>query len=78
MFFHLNKRRKPELALGLDIGASQIKAALIRRHGDVFELSEYAVHALPATSAKTYRGRNLSPNSRRLWTHSRLQSDEPT
>jgi Tfp pilus assembly PilM family ATPase len=56
MFFHVNKRRKPDLALGIDIGASQIKAALIRRHGDTFELLEYAVHALPATSAKAYRG----------------------
>lgn len=56
MFFHLNKRRKPELALGIDIGASQIKAVLIRRQGDAFELLEYAAHALPTTSAKAYRG----------------------
>jgi Tfp pilus assembly PilM family ATPase len=56
MFFHVNKRRKPDLALGIDIGASQIKAALIRRQRDTFELLEYAVHALPATPAKAYRG----------------------
>lgn len=56
MFFHLNKRRKPELALGIDIGASQIKAALLRRQRDTFELLEYAVHALPVTPAKAYRG----------------------
>jgi Tfp pilus assembly PilM family ATPase len=56
MFFHVNKRRKSDLALGIDIGASQIKAALIRRQRDTFELLEYAVHALPATSAKAYRG----------------------
>jgi Tfp pilus assembly PilM family ATPase len=56
MFFHLNKRRKPESALGIDIGASQIKAVLIRRQGDAFELLEYAAHALPTTPAKAYRG----------------------
>jgi type IV pilus assembly protein PilM len=56
MFFHFNKRRRPELALGLDIGASQIKAALIRRQRDTFVLLEYAVHALPAVSTKPYRG----------------------
>lgn len=56
MFFHLNKRRKLDLALGIDIGSSQIKAALIRRQRDTFELLEYAVHALPASPAKAYRG----------------------
>jgi len=56
MFFHVNKRRKPDLALGIDIGASQIKAALIRRQRDTFELLEYAVHALPTTPTKAYRG----------------------
>lgn len=56
MFFQLNRRRKPELALGIDIGASHIKAALIRRQRDTFELLEYAVHAVPATPAKAYRG----------------------
>ena len=56
MFLHVNKRRKPDLALGIDIGASQIKAVLIRRQRDTFELLEYAVHALPDTPAKAYRG----------------------
>jgi Tfp pilus assembly PilM family ATPase len=56
MFFQLNRRRKPELALGIDIGASHIKAALIRRQRDTFELLEYAVHAVPTTPAKAYRG----------------------
>jgi type IV pilus assembly protein PilM len=56
MFFHLNKRRKLDLALGIDIGASQIKAALLRRQRDAYELLEYAVHALPVTPAKAYRG----------------------
>ena len=78
MFFHVNKRRKPDLALGIDIGASQIKAALIRRQRDTFELLEYAVHALPATPAKAYRGRNSWPNSRRPSTPSRLPSGVPT
>ncbi|MGD0060933.1 MAG: pilus assembly protein PilM [Verrucomicrobiia bacterium] len=56
MLFHVNKRRKPDLALGIDIGASQIKAVLIRRQQDTFELLEYAAHALPATPAKAYQG----------------------
>jgi Tfp pilus assembly PilM family ATPase len=56
MFFHVNKRRKLDLALGIDIGTSQIKVVLIRRQRDTLELLEYAVQALPATSGKAYRG----------------------
>ncbi|HVM60732.1 MAG TPA: pilus assembly protein PilM [Verrucomicrobiae bacterium] len=55
MLFRVNKRRKPEIALGIDIGASQIKAAVVRRQRDKFELLEYALHPVPPSSAKTYR-----------------------
>jgi type IV pilus assembly protein PilM len=55
MFFHSNKRRKPEVTLGIDIGASQIKAAVVGRQRDTFELLEYAAHALPASFARAYR-----------------------
>jgi Tfp pilus assembly PilM family ATPase len=56
MLFHVNKKRKSEVALGIDIGASQIKAAVVRRQRDTFELLEYAAHPLPAPLARAYRG----------------------
>ena len=56
MFFRRNKKRKLEVALGIDLGASQIKAALVRQHGDKLELVEYAIHPLATTAAKVYRG----------------------
>jgi type IV pilus assembly protein PilM len=56
MFFHSIKRRKAEVTLGIDIGASQIKAAVVRRQRDTFELLEYAANPLPASVAKAYRG----------------------
>jgi Tfp pilus assembly PilM family ATPase len=56
MFFRRYKKRKLEVALGIDLGASQIKAALVRRHGSKLELVEYAIRPLAATAAKVYRG----------------------
>ncbi len=55
MIFRRNKQVKKNVALGLDLGNSQIKAAVVRRHGDKFELVEYAVRALPAGNGKQYR-----------------------
>ena len=56
MFFQRNKQHKREVALGIDLGASQIKAVVVRRQKDKLELVEYAVRSLPAGTAKTYRG----------------------
>ena len=56
MFFRRNKKRKLEMALGIDLGASQIKAVVVRQLRDKLELVEYAVHPLATTPAKAYRG----------------------
>lgn len=56
MLFRRNKKRKLETVLGIDLGASQIKAAVVRYQREKLELVEYAVHQLPASSAKAYRG----------------------
>jgi Tfp pilus assembly PilM family ATPase len=56
MFFRRNKKRKLEMALGIDLGASQIKAVVVRQLRDKLELVEYAVRPLATTPAKTYRG----------------------
>lgn len=47
MLFRRKNQQKRNVALGLDLGSSQIKAALIRRHRDKLELAEYAVRTLP-------------------------------
>ena len=43
MFLTRNKQNKRDTAIGLDLGASQIKAAILRRKGDALELVDYAV-----------------------------------
>ena len=55
MLFQRNKQPKREIALGIDLGSSQIKAALVRQNRDQLELVEYAVRTLPAGLAKPYR-----------------------
>jgi type IV pilus assembly protein PilM len=66
MFFRRNRRRKLEMALGIDLGASQIKAAVLGRAGDKLELVEYAVRSLPASSAKSYRGPEFAGELQKL------------
>lgn len=56
MLFRRNKKRKLETVLGIDLGASQIKAAVVRYQREKLELLEYAVHPLAASPAKAYRG----------------------
>jgi type IV pilus assembly protein PilM len=55
MFFQRNKQPKRDVALGIDLGSSQIKAAVVRQHRDQLALVEYAVRALPAGLARSYR-----------------------
>jgi type IV pilus assembly protein PilM len=43
MFFRRAKQTKRDVAVGLDLGASQIKAAVLRRQGEALQLSEYAI-----------------------------------
>src|ERR1051326_3679471 len=54
--FRRKKNRNLELALGIDLGASQIKAAVVRDQGSKLELVEYVVRPLATSSAKAYRG----------------------
>ncbi|MGA2220441.1 MAG: type IV pilus assembly protein PilM [Verrucomicrobiia bacterium] len=43
MYFTGKRQNKRDVAVGLDLGASQIKAVILRRKGDALELAEYAV-----------------------------------
>jgi type IV pilus assembly protein PilM len=43
MFLRRAKQTKRDVAIGLDLGTSRIKAAVLRRQGTSLELSEYAV-----------------------------------
>ena len=53
MLFRRSKQPKRELALGIDLGSSQIKAAVLRRHRERLELVECSVRPLPAGLAKS-------------------------
>jgi len=55
MIFRRNKSAKRNVALGLDLGNSQIKAAVVSREGEKFELVEYAVRSLPADASTGFR-----------------------
>ncbi len=55
MFFIRKRCQKRDVVLGLDLGSSQIKAAVVRRNGAGLELAEYAVRSLPNTDGKPYR-----------------------
>jgi Tfp pilus assembly PilM family ATPase len=66
MLFQRNKQHKRDVALGIDLGASQIKAAVVRRQKDKLELVEYAVRPLPAGIAKAYKGPEFAAELQRL------------
>lgn len=55
MLFRRNKQPKRELALGIDLGSSQIKAVVVRHHREKLELVECSVRPLPAGLAKSYK-----------------------
>ena len=54
MFFKRNKLAKTDTAVGLDLGRSQIKAAVVKRSGDGFVLSEYAIRKLVPVDGKPF------------------------
>ena len=66
MHFRLNKEHKRDVALGIDLGASQIKAAVVRRQKDKLELVEYAVRTLPPGLAKAYKGPEFAAELQQL------------
>lgn len=66
MLFQRNKKRKLDVALGIDLGASQLKATVMRYHRDKLELVEYAVQAVTATAAKPYRGPEFAAELQKL------------
>jgi len=47
MFLRRAKQTKRDVAVGLDLGTSQIKAAVLRRQGESLQLAEYAI--IPTT-----------------------------
>jgi type IV pilus assembly protein PilM len=55
MLFRRNKQPKRDVALGVDLGTSQIKAAVVRRRGDKIELTDYAIRPLTPSSGKAYK-----------------------
>lgn len=55
MHFRRTKQPKRDVALGIDLGSSQIKAAVVRQQRDKLELVEYSVRALPSGLAKPYK-----------------------
>lgn len=66
MLFKRDKQHKRDVALGIDLGASQIKAAVVRRQKDKLELVEYAVRSLPVGIAKAYKGPEFAAELQRL------------
>jgi Tfp pilus assembly PilM family ATPase len=66
MHFRRNKKHKRDVALGIDLGASQIKAAVVRRQKDKLELVEYAVRSLPPGLAKAYKGPEFAAELQQL------------
>ncbi len=66
MLFQRKKKRNLELALGIDLGASQIKAAVVRDQGNRLELVEYVVRPLATSSAKAYRGPEFATELQQL------------
>lgn len=66
MLFRRNKQHKRDVALGIDLGASQIKAAVVRRQKDKLELVEYAVRSLPPGIAKAYKGPEFAAELQQL------------
>jgi len=55
MIFRRNKQQKREVALGVELGTSQIKVAVVRLRGEKLELAEYAIRQLTPTSGKAYK-----------------------
>ncbi len=66
MHFRRNKKHKRDIALGIDLGASQIKAAVVRRQKDKLELVEYAVRSLPPGLTKAYKGPEFAAELQQL------------
>jgi type IV pilus assembly protein PilM len=68
MLFRRSKQRKRDFALGLDLGSSQIKAAVVRQRQDKLELVECAVRSLPTGHAnvKPYRGPEFAAELQQL------------
>ena len=68
MLFRRNKQRRRDVALGIDLGSSQIKAAVVRQHQGKLELVECAVRALPTgnTNAKPYKEQEFTTELQQL------------
>ena len=54
MHFRRRKQPKRDVAFGIDLGSSQIKAVVVRQHQEQLELVEYSVRDLPTGVAKPY------------------------
>jgi type IV pilus assembly protein PilM len=66
MVFKRNKQQKPSIALGLDLGTSVIKAAVVKRTNGHLELCQFATHPLPARVGKPGTERELAEHLQQL------------
>ncbi len=66
MLFRSNKQPRRDLALGIDLGSSQIKAVLVRQQREGLELVECGVRPLPAELAKSYKQLEFSAEIQQL------------
>ena len=66
MLLRRNKQHKNEVALGIDLGSSQVKAAVVQQRGDKLELLEYAVRSLPPGGVKSYREQEFATELQQL------------
>jgi type IV pilus assembly protein PilM len=55
MLFRQNKQHKSEVALGIDLGSSQIKAVVVQQNLGKLQLVECVVRSLPAGANKSYK-----------------------
>ncbi|HUJ12129.1 MAG TPA: pilus assembly protein PilM [Verrucomicrobiae bacterium] len=66
MLFRRNKQPKRELALGIDLGSSQIKAVVVRPQREKMELVECATRTLPHELARSHKEPEFSAEIQQL------------
>lgn len=73
MFFTDRKQSRRDVAIGLDLGVSQIKAVVLSRKGDALELAEYAVAPSSVAIGKPGAEQQLAAELQQLMTQLKVQ-----
>jgi type IV pilus assembly protein PilM len=76
MLFKFRKRQKEQTALGLDIGRSSVKAAVLARLPKGLQLTQYSMRPLPRGTAKSHFEQHLTDTLAQLAGEMRVQ-DHP-